>query len=104
MLLVPGIEAAGLHTDGNVEIQTNRQTTIPSDLRAALQLLVRAPLHKLDELDFLCILAAAKLRQCGVVRAFPRIWPIPPRSGVFAPQDFKTGKPRQRRSSRGAQL
>ena len=51
-LLVPGIEAVGLHADGNVEIEADLHAEPMRVRLAGGKLPVGIPLHKLDERDF----------------------------------------------------
>ena len=77
-LLVPGIEAVGLHADGDVEIEPDLHAELSApDRPARPQLPVGGPLHEFDELDFVGVRALAQGGAFGVVRLPPLLPAIP---------------------------
>src|SRR5579863_5909385 len=94
-LLVPGIEAAGLHADRNVEIKPDLEAELGCLIAAGTQLPVGGPLHELDEFDFSGVFALAQLSAVGVVGAAPFGRPLPPWLVEPASQRLKAGKARQ---------
>ena len=50
-LFVPGVEAVGLHADGDIEIEPDLHAEPVGAIPGRRQLPVGGPLHELDELD-----------------------------------------------------
>src|SRR6266481_7490211 len=94
-LLVPGIEAAGLHPDGDIEIEPHFHAELACAVPAGLQLAVGDPLHELDELDFRGIGTLAQASAVGVVRPPPLLRPFPPWPCELMPQHLEAGETRQ---------
>ena len=91
-MLIPRIESARFHADGNIEIEPDRKAKLLAERDAGLQLFVRAPLHKFGKRDCIRIIVAPELRQRCIIRPTPRLRPLPPGAPVFSPQHLKTGK------------
>jgi len=77
-LLVPGIETAGLHADGDVEIEPDLHAEAARKILARLQLPVGDPLHEFDEFDLQRVGAIAQAGAFGVVGLAPLLRPFPP--------------------------
>src|SRR5262249_55054031 len=78
-LFVPGIETVGLHTDGDVQIESDLHAEAFRELLAGGQLAIGDPLHELDEFDLAFVGTGAELRAFRVIRLSPLLWPFPPR-------------------------
>src|SRR5689334_11040229 len=78
-LLVPGIEAVGLHTDRDVEIEPDLHAEPLGELLAGAKLPVGDPLHELDEGDLALVGAREQLGAFLDVRPPPFFRPFPPR-------------------------
>ena len=94
-LLLPRVEPVGLHTDGDIEIQTDLHSEPGCAIPARLQLLVGRPLNEFDELYLGRIWACVKRGTSGVVRLLPLRRPFPPGPVEFMPQNFEAGEPRK---------
>ena len=94
-LLVPGIEAVGLHADGDVEIEPDLHAELLRQIGGSPQLPVGGPLHEFDEFDFIGVRALAKRSASGLVRLPPLLRPFPPRLAEFVPEHLEAGKVRQ---------
>ena len=103
-LLVPGIEAVGLHADGDVEIEPDLHAELLRQIGGGPQLPVGGPLHEFDEFDFNGVRALAKRSASGLVRLPPLLRPLPPRLAEFVPERLEAGKVRQQRASLGAEF
>ena len=62
-LLVPGVEPAGLHADGDIEIEPDLHAELAGAIPARPQLPVGDPLHEFDEFDLGAIGALAQTRR-----------------------------------------
>ena len=102
-LLVPGVEAVGLHADGDVEIEADLHAEPVRELLAGAQLAVGDPLHELDEFDLAPVGAGAELRALRLVRLPPFLRPFPPWRLEFLPHHLEAGEMRQQRAALGAE-
>src|ERR1700724_440349 len=70
-LLVPGIEAVGLHADCQIEVENDLHAEGGCEIPASLQLLIGGPLHEFDELNLDGIRARVKTGESCIVRLLP---------------------------------
>ena len=78
-LLVPGIEAVGLHADGDVEIEPDLHAEPVRVRLAGGKLPVGVPLHEFDERDFGGVGPFAEAGAPAVVRRLATLPAIPTR-------------------------
>ena len=88
-LLVPGIEAVGLHADGDVEIEPDLHAELLRQIGGGSQLPVGGPLHEFDEFDFTGVRALAQGSASGFVRLPPLLRPFPPRLADLPAKEFE---------------
>jgi len=98
-LLVPGIEAVGLHADGDVEIEPDLHAELLGQIARRTQLPVGGPLYEFDELDFGPARAGAQVRAGGIVGLPPFLRPFPPRALEFVSERLEASKARQQRAA-----
>ena len=103
-LLVPGVEAVGLHADRDVEIEPDLHAELLRQIGGGPQLPVGGPLHEFDELDFVGVRALAQGSASGIVRLPPLFRPFPPRLAEFVPEHLEAGKVRQQGAALGAEF
>ncbi len=103
-LLVPGIEAIGLHADGDVEIEADLHAQRFRAIPASPQLTVGGPLHEFDEFDFDPVGPVTQARAAGLIGLPPLLGPFPPWRAECVPQYLETGEPRQERRALGAEF
>ena len=94
-LFVPGIEAVGLHADGDIEIEPDLHAEFVCPILGGRQLLVGRPLHEFDECDLGRIRAFAQCSAFGVVGLPPLVGPFPPRLAKLVPERLEAGEVRQ---------
>src|SRR5207342_968722 len=75
-LLVPGIEAVGLHADRDVEIETDLHAELARQIGGVTELPVGSPLHEFDERDFVTLGSVAQRGTLCVVRLPPFLRPL----------------------------